>query len=160
MPHRPRRNTTNYLGGEVCSIARALENVGERWTLLIIREAFRDCTKFADFRTRLDIAPNILSTRLNSLVGAGIFEERRYEERPVRHEYLLTDKGRDLYPVLISLMAWGDRWAAGDDGPPLTLMHGRHRARPHLVCGHCDAEIDSHNTSTRVGPGLLALTST
>src|SRR3954463_9395138 len=97
---------------QVCSIARALEVVGERWSILIVRNAlFAGSTRFTDFQRSLGIAPNILKTRLDGFVDAGIM--RRDE-----HEYLLTEKGRDLAPALVALTAWGDRWVA-PDGPPI-----------------------------------------
>src|SRR5450755_1606952 len=99
--------------GQNCSAARALEVAGERWSLLVIRDAlFRGITRFSDFQRSLGVAPNILATRLDSFVGAGLMELRQYSERPPQHEYLLTGKGRDLGPVIIALTAWGDRWAA------------------------------------------------
>jgi len=109
--------------GQNCSAARALEVAGERWSLLIIRDAlFRGITRFSDFQRSLGVAPNILATRLDSFVGAGLMELRQYSERPPQHEYLLTGKGRDLGPVIIALTAWGDRWAA-PQGPPIAYEH-------------------------------------
>src|ERR1700682_4443887 len=104
-----------------CSIARALDVVGEHWTLLLMREAFRGVRRFAGFIERLGIAPNILAVRLRRLVEHGILEERAYQERPPRVEYRLTAKGRDLYPVIVALLGWGDRWYA-EDGPPGVLI--------------------------------------
>src|SRR6202165_3150374 len=105
-----------------CSIARALDVLGEWWTLLVVREAFRGVRRFDGFVERLGIAPDILSSRLGRLVEHGVLEERAYQERPPRVEYRLTSKGRDLFPVLLALMAWGDRWYA-EDGPPIDLIH-------------------------------------
>ena len=101
-----------------CSIARTLEVVGERWTALILRDAVRGTRRFEDFQASLGIARNILSARLARLCEEGILERRRYQERPARDEYHLTAKGRDLEPVLLGLLRWGDRYAA-PDGPPL-----------------------------------------
>ena len=98
---------------QVCSAARALEWVGERWTLLIVRDAlFAGATRFSDFHKGLGIATNILTSRLDGLVEAGIMERRGYAQNPELHEYLLTDKGRELAPVIVALSEWGDRWAA------------------------------------------------
>jgi DNA-binding HxlR family transcriptional regulator len=96
-------------GEMACPIARSLARVGEWWSMLILRDAFRGLTRFDDFRKNLDIAPNMLSRRLNELVEAGLLERRRYSERPPRDEYVLTDRGRDFRPVLLALMAWGNR---------------------------------------------------
>jgi DNA-binding HxlR family transcriptional regulator len=94
-----------------CPIARSLDLVGEWWSILILRDAFRGVRRFDDFQASLGIARNLLSRRLKRLVAAGLLETRPYSERPPRHEYRLTDKGRDLYPVLMTLLHWGTRWA-------------------------------------------------
>src|SRR3954451_14740501 len=107
---------------QVCSVARALELVGERWTLLILRDAFAGVRRFDDFQRGLGIARNVLADRLGRLVEAEILERRRYQEHPPRDEYRLTERGRDLYPVVFSLMRWGDRHAA-PDGPPRLVLH-------------------------------------
>src|SRR3954454_710700 len=91
-----------------CSIARGMEILGERWTFLILREAFYGVRRFSDMQRNLGIARNILSTRLQNLVSAGIFERRLYQEEPERYEYRLTQAGRDLYPAIVTLMRWGD----------------------------------------------------
>ena len=95
--------------GQNCSVARTLELVGERWTLLIVRDAFLGRRRFEEFQESLGIARNILTDRLAKLVDHGIFERVRYQERPERYEYRLTDKGRDLRVPLLALMQWGDR---------------------------------------------------
>src|SRR6201999_3360005 len=94
-------------GDMQCPIARSLERVGEWWSILILRDAFAGLTRFDQFQTSLDIAPNMLTRRLNSLVEAGLLERSRYSERPPRYEYLLTDRGRDFRPVVVALYAWG-----------------------------------------------------
>jgi DNA-binding HxlR family transcriptional regulator len=104
-----------------CPIARSLDVVGEWWTLLIIRDALAGSTRFEEFR-QIGIADNILSSRLDLLVGEGILERRAYQERPLRHEYVLTEKGRDLLPVIVGLARWGLRWTDAPDGPP-RLIH-------------------------------------
>lgn len=109
-------------GDEVCSAARALETVGERWSLLIVRNAmFAGATRFKDFERGLGLATNILAKRLERLVEDGIFEIRP-GETGARSEYVLTEKGMDLKPVVLALTAWGDRWAA-PDGPPVAYRH-------------------------------------
>ena len=122
-----------------CSIARTLEVVGEWWTMLVVREAFNGVRRFDDFQAHLGIARNVLAARLQGLVDHGILERRLYQERPERFEYRLTEKGVDLYPILIALMGWGDRWAAGPDGPPVTLIHKScgNAPEPVLACSHC-----------------------
>jgi DNA-binding HxlR family transcriptional regulator len=140
-----------------CSIARTLSVLGERWTLLVLRQSFLGVKRFGDFQATLGIARNTLTDRLNMLVEEGILERRPYQQRPLRHEYKLTRKGRDLYPVLVSLMSWGDRYNA-DDGPPVLLIHEGcgHEADPHLTCSHCGEEIDAREMRPVPGPGALA----
>jgi DNA-binding HxlR family transcriptional regulator len=92
-----------------CPIARSLEHVGEWWSILILRDAFRGITRFDAFRDSLGVAPNILTRRLKALVEAGLLERRRYSERPPRDEYVLTPRGRDFRPVLLDLMTWGNK---------------------------------------------------
>src|SRR6476646_7033777 len=96
-------------GAMTCPIARSLERVGEWWSILILRDAFRGLTRFDQFQKSLDIAPNILTRRLAKLVESGLLERRAYSERPPRHEYILTERGRDFRPVLWALLAWGNR---------------------------------------------------
>jgi DNA-binding HxlR family transcriptional regulator len=105
-----------------CPAARALECVGEWWSILILRDAFQGFTRFDEFKASLDIAPNILSRRLAHLTKMGIFERRLYSEKPARYEYLLTAKGRDFFPVVITLFAWGNRHLA-PRGESLFLAH-------------------------------------
>jgi len=143
---------------ENCSIARTVAVLGERWTLVILREAFNRRRRFEDIQRDLGIARNILADRLQRLVAEGILERRAYQQRPERFEYRLTDKGRDLYPVLIALMQWGDRYTAGEAGPPVELIHepcGEH-THPRLVCDHCGEPIDPRDMRAQPGPGLLA----
>jgi DNA-binding HxlR family transcriptional regulator len=122
-----------------CSIARTLDVVGERWSLLILRDAFNGVRRFEDFAARLPIASNVLTARLQTLVAHGILERHPYQDRPVRHEYRLTDKGRRLYPVLIALLQWGDTFLAGEEGPPLELAHRDcgHPIAAEVVCQGC-----------------------
>jgi DNA-binding HxlR family transcriptional regulator len=104
-----------------CPIARSLERIGERWSILILRDAFQGVTRFDQFQTSLGIAPNILARRLKSLVEAGVLERRRYSAHPPRDEYLLTERGRDFRPVVWSLLAWGNKHLA-PEGPSVQLV--------------------------------------
>ncbi len=133
--------------GMECSIAHTLEVVGEWWTLLVLREAFRGVRRFDELQAGLGIARNILTARLRTLEAHGILERRRYQERPARFEYRLTRKGHDLYPVLVALMQWGDRYAADADGPPVRLVHKGcgHDANPVLTCGHCGEPVTARD---------------
>jgi DNA-binding HxlR family transcriptional regulator len=117
-----------------CPIARSLERVGEWWSILILRDAFYGLTRFDEFQKSLDIAPNMLTRRLNALVESGLLEKSRYCERPPRYEYLLTERGRDFRPVLLSLLAWGNRNFA-PEGESVLLVDNKtgERAEPVLV---------------------------
>jgi DNA-binding HxlR family transcriptional regulator len=145
--------------GMNCSIARTLEIVGEWWTLLILRDAFLGMRRFEDFQHDLGIARNVLTDRLQTLVEHGIFERHRYQEHPERFEYRLTEKGRDLLPVLLSLLRWGDRWTAGEAGPPLVLEHLRcgHQVSPVLTCPECREEVHARSIVARPGPGAATV---
>jgi DNA-binding HxlR family transcriptional regulator len=140
-----------------CSAARALEVVGERWSLLIVRDAlFGGLTRFSDFLRSLGLARNILAARLDSLVAAGVLERRPSEDSPY-DEYYLTEKGRDLAPVVMALTSWGDRWAA-PDGPPIIFRHGGcggQVAQP-LVCRNCQQVLHQEEVEAQPGPGLTA----
>ena len=105
-----------------CSVARTLEAIGERWTILILRDAFFGVRRFDDFQKDLGIARNVLQTRLTHLVDEGIMRRVPYQDRPVRYEYRLTEKGIDLWPVMVAMLGWGDRYAA-PDGPPVRIVH-------------------------------------
>src|SRR5499427_3827123 len=108
-------------GNMQCPIARSLERVGEWWSILILRDAFHGLTRFDQFQKSLDIAPNMLTRRLNTLVENGLLERRRYSERPPRDEYVLTERGRDFRPVLWALLAWGNKHFA-PEGPSVVLV--------------------------------------
>ena len=136
---------------QACSVARALEAIGDRWTMLVIRDAFNGVRRFDHFQERLGVARNVLSDRLGRLVDEGILEKRPYQERPPRFEYRLTRKGLDLFPVLVSLMNWGDRHAPDPDGPPMLVLHrdcgGKVDER--LMCDRCGEPITALNAEAR-----------
>jgi DNA-binding HxlR family transcriptional regulator len=132
---------------QVCSVARTLEVIGDRWTMLVIRDAFHGVRRFEEFQERLGIARNVLSARLMRLVEEGVFEKHRYRDRPPRFEYRLTPKGVDLFPVMISLMKWGDRHVAAPDGPPVAVLHRG-----------CGGEVDERLLCDRCGEPVTALT--
>jgi DNA-binding HxlR family transcriptional regulator len=138
-----------------CSVAGALEVLGEWWTFMVLRDAFLGVRRFEDFQRRLGIARNVLTVRLTTLVEHGVLERRRYQERPARYEYRLTQKGLDLYPVLVSLMQWGDRWTGKEAGPPMEVLHKRcgEVSAPHLVCDRCGEAVDARQMQPVTGPG-------
>ena len=143
--------------GQVCSVARALEIVGERWTLLILRDALLGVRRFDDFQASLGIARNVLTDRLGRLVEAGVLEKRAYSERPPRHEYRLTDKGRDLWPVVHALVTWGDRHEAPDGPPQPRCRKTRGGAvDDHFCCERCGAALEVRDVETVPGRGAPA----
>ncbi|MNK04325.1 putative HTH-type transcriptional regulator YybR [compost metagenome] len=111
-------------GDMQCPIARSLERVGEWWSILIMRDAFYGLTRFDEFQKSLGIAPNMLTRRLKGLVESGLMERREYSSRPVRHEYVLTDAGREFRPVVLSLLVWGNKHFA-PEGPSILIRHAK-----------------------------------
>lgn len=109
-------------GDMACPVARSLERVGEWWSILILRDALAGMTRFDEFERSLGIAPNMLARRLGALVEAGLLEKRRYSERPLRHEYVLTPRGRDFQPVIQAFFAWGNRHFR-PEGKSVVLMN-------------------------------------
>jgi DNA-binding HxlR family transcriptional regulator len=139
-----------------CSVAQCLEVVGEWWSLLIVRDAFLGVTRFDDFQKRLGISRNVLNQRLARLVEADVLVKVPYTEHPPRHDYRLTDKGRDLWPVLTTMRQWGDMYAA-PDGPPLELTHescGR-ISEPRMICSSCGEPIGPRDVTAITGPGAV-----
>jgi DNA-binding HxlR family transcriptional regulator len=137
-----------------CSVAQTLEVIGEWWTMLIVRDCFLGITRFDDFSGRLGIARNILADRLAHLVEHGVLTRVAYQDRPVRYNYRLTEKGRDLWLVLGAMRQWGDRWAA-PDGPPVVIEHQAcgHPATVNPTCSQCGATLDARSLRVRPGPG-------
>jgi DNA-binding HxlR family transcriptional regulator len=142
---------------QVCSIARALEVVGERWTLLVLRDALFGKRRFDEFRASLGIASNVLAARLDRLCEEGVLERLAYQTRPERYEYVPTEMGRALAPSLLMLMKWGDRYYPNPDGPPKVAMHGgdcRGRLDDQLTCGRCGETVAVTDVVVVPGPGL------
>ena len=141
---------------QVCSIARTLEIVGERWTLLIVRDALLGLRRFDEFRESLGLARNVLSDRLARLVEAGILDRVRYQEHPERYEYRLTAKGRDLSGALIGLMHWGDKHLAGAAGPPRFTRHAGCGGDvvTQFVCTDCGERVPPGALDMRLNPAL------
>ena len=137
-----------------CSVAQCLEVVGDWWTMLVVRDVFLGVRRFDELQARLGIARNVLTQRLSKLVDAGVLEKRPYQDKPLRHEYVLTDKGRDLWPVLTAMRQWGDRYAA-PDGPPVKIVHKScgHAAELALTCAHCGERVGPRDVQAKRGPG-------
>lgn len=141
-----------------CSVARSLDVIGERWTLLVLRDAFNGVRRFEEFAASLPVARNVLTARLRTLVEHGVLERVPYQERPVRYEYRLTAKGADLYPVILGLLQWGDRHLAGKSGPPVVLAHAGCGAHPSsrptsmVVCEGCGETLGPRDVRRANGP--------
>jgi DNA-binding HxlR family transcriptional regulator len=126
----------------VCSVARTLDIVGEKWALLAVREVFLGNRRFDEMIRKTGAPRDTLTARLRTLVEAGILERRRYSEHPARYEYCLTEVGKDLYPVILTLRQWGDTYLAGADGPPLVFTHRcGHTLKARLVCESCGEPV-------------------
>ncbi len=137
-----------------CSIAAALELIGDRWTILILRDAFRGIRRFDDFRRDLDVARPVLADRLRKLVDGGIMMKVPYTQRPLRHEYRLTPMGIELSPALVALMRWGDTWLS-HGAPPTVLVHD-HCGQPleqGFWCSKCATTFSPTDIASRPGPG-------
>jgi DNA-binding HxlR family transcriptional regulator len=139
-----------------CSVAQCLEVVGEWWSMLILRDAFFGVSRFDAFQDRLGISRNVLNQRLTRLVEAGILVKVPYSQHPPRYDYRLTDKGRDLWPVLSSLRQWGDKYAA-PDGPPVLMRHSScgQISTAVMTCSTCGEPMDVGDLRAVAGPGDL-----
>jgi DNA-binding HxlR family transcriptional regulator len=142
--------------GMHCSVAQCLEVIGEWWSMLIVRDAFLGITRFDDFQERLGISRNILNQRLGRLVEAGVLTKVAYSEHPPRYDYRLTDKGRDLWPVLTAMRQWGDRYEA-PDGPPLEVTHKGcgQVTNAVMVCSECGEPLEARAVRAVPGPGSV-----
>lgn len=143
------------LGGITCSLAGALAEVGDAWSLLIIKEIMLKNRKFDGIAAQTGISESSLATRLKTLETAGIVEKRAYQERPVRYEYRATERGADLWPALVALTNWGDRWL-GRKTPPVTYDCNAcgEDARPHITCTHCGTGLRPQSVTPVQAPAM------
>lgn len=137
------------LSTEPCPVARTVAVIGDRWTLLLLRDCFLGVRRFEDFQSRLGISRTIITERLGALVDEGVLHRAPYQERPLRHEYRLTPKGRALYPVLISMVSWGNAYAGFEPSARLKLRHKGcgHTFKPVLVCDACGEKVDAREVA-------------
>lgn len=142
-----------------CSLARTLEVIGDWWSPLVLRDLYLGLRRFDDLVADLGISRNLLTTRLSDLIAGGVVERVPYQERPQRFEYVLTDAGRDLIPVLMAMTAWGDRWATPDGGPPIRFEHDTERGGcgqqfvPAVHCSACGEPVTADAVRPVPGPG-------
>lgn len=143
------------LSEENCSMARSLAILGDRWTLMILRDAFLKVRRFEDFQKSLGIARRVLTERLQKLVDAGVLKRLPYQENPERFEYRLTEMGLDLYPVILSMVHWGDKYFAGEDGPPVLHTHKScgHDFHSILTCSECGETVGARDVEARANFG-------
>ena len=143
---------------DACAVASTLEAIGERWTVLILREAFFGVRRFEDLHRNIGAARNILSDRLNTLVAKGILRRELYNERPPRYEYRLTRKGVDLWGIVIELARWGQQWAPNDDGPAVVLRHRAcgHVGAPVHTCADCGEQVHAWDLEPLPGPAMTS----
>lgn len=143
---------------QVCSIARALEVVGERWTLLLVRSVLLGVRRFDELQAHTGVTRSVLTSRLRRLADEGVLERRPYQERPTRYEYRLTDKGLALWPVIEHLRQWGDEHYPEPEGPPVEVVHRDCGGSPdaHLVCDRCGTELGARDVRAVPGPALIA----
>ena len=139
------------LAEQRCSVARSVAVIGDRWTLMLLRDCFLGIRRFEDFERRLGISRSIIADRLKFLTDEGVLRREAYQARPVRHDYRLTDKGLALHPVMMAIVHWGDVHYAGDDGPP--LIH-RHKAcgcdfTPVQTCSECGEAVGAREVEVR-----------
>ncbi|TWT13511.1 helix-turn-helix domain-containing protein [Reyranella sp. CPCC 100927] len=143
------------LDRETCSVARTVSVIGDRWTLLVLRDCFMRVRRFEAFQARLGITRHVLADRLRTLVKAGVLRKVAYQQRPRRYEYRLTDAGLDLYPVMMAIVHWGDVHRAGRRGRPLVHEHKTcgNQFDPVTVCSACGEPIDPREVHAHAGPG-------
>ena len=143
------------LGDQECSVARTVSVIGDRWTLLVLRECFLRVRRFEQFQERLGITRPVLAERLQKLVEAGVLEKVAYQERPLRQEYRLTPRGLDLYPIMMAIVHWGDVHMAGKKGRPVLHHHLRcnHEFDPMMVCSECHERLEPREVRAAPGPG-------
>ena len=141
------------LSSQSCNIARAIALVGDEWTLMILRELFLGNRRFDDFPRQTRISPHLLSLRLKKLQAGGIIRRYQYCSHPPRHEYQLTEKGRDLWPVVIALKHWGDRWL-GNGATPVRIVHKGcgHVIQPQITCPDCGEQMAAHDARADLSP--------
>lgn len=139
-----------------CSVARSVDILGDWWAPLIFREAFLGTTRFDDFQENLSIGRNILTQRLKRFVEEGLMTKEKYQDRPARFEYQLTEKGADFFDVITAMLRWGDRWLDGGKGPPLAMEHHAcgHTVHAKAVCDHCGDDFTRKDVDFSPGPGM------
>ena len=145
----------NSLEEEQCSVARTVSVIGDRWTLLVLRDCFLRVRRFEDFQARLEVTRHVLADRLRKLVRHGVLRRVPYQPRPKRYEYILTQKGLDLYPIMMSIVHWGDVHMVDERGRPRLYEHklcGK-MFDPVMICSECGQPLSPKEVHVHIGPG-------
>lgn len=142
----------------LCSLARTLGVIGDRWTLLVLREAFLGTRRYDDYQRNLAAAPHIVAARLKKLVESKVLEKRRYQDHPPRYEYRLSERGHELYPVVIALITWGEKWLKSAQGPATIRTHKSCNHRLHVVtsCAACGEPVTARDVKAVMTPRFAA----
>lgn len=145
------------LKDEPCSVARTLSVIGDRWTLMILRDCFMGLRRFEHFEASLGITRHVLADRLKKLVDEGVLKKAPYGEAPVREEYRLTERGFELYPVVLSIVQWGDKHMADERGAPIVRRHEKcgNIVQGKMLCSDCGEELDARELTVEIGPGFV-----
>ncbi len=144
----------NQLGNQQCSVARSSTVLGDPWTLTLLSDCFLGVRRFEEFQSRLNVSRTSLTTRLKLLEQHDILARRQYEQKPPRYEYILTEKGRDLFPVISTLLTWGDKYYSDPAGPPILRHHKTcgHDYQTYIACSECGEPIELNDVEARVRP--------
>lgn len=146
------------IGDQSCAVARSIAVVGDPWTLMVLRELFLGTRRFDDLRVQTGVSPHLLSVRMRALTESGVVERLPYQQKPLRHEYRLTRKGLDLWPVVMALKAWSDRWADWPEGRPVRLRHhgcGK-VTQPQLTCHVCGEAMGPQDVDLEMSEAAVA----
>lgn len=146
------------IDSQTCSVARTLSVIGDRWSLLILRDIFLGTHRFEDLCKQLGVSRPALTQRLRKLEQQNVLQKRAYQEKPPRFEYHLTKKGIDLYPIIMTMAQWGDKWQDDGNGPPIEYEHKvcGHKTQPLMCCSECHEPLNAWEVSSQIGPGLKA----
>ncbi|MDF1734757.1 MAG: helix-turn-helix domain-containing protein [Minwuia sp.] len=146
------------LSSSACTVARAVAAVGDEWTLLILREMFLGSRRFDDFLRQTGMSSHLLSQRLKKLVALGVVRRSVYSDRPLRHEYILTEMGKDLWPIIVAMKQWGDRWLL-DGVPPVQIVHKSCECvtHPQMTCSECGEPMQARDARARLTRGFSAV---
>lgn len=146
-------STSTNFGEMRCSIARTFGVIGDPWKALVLRDLHLGLSRFDQLVTDLGVSRKVLSQRLNTMLDDGLVDRVAYQDNPPRHDYVLTERGASLIPIVLAALAWGDKWLIDDDGPPAIAVHHDHDCTAVVVCESCGGPIVAADITSVVGPG-------